>query len=109
MNRKPRFSPEALSHLDELEEHLIGGFGADVADNYLNRLLDFCDGIAAQPVAGHHRDDLVPGLRTRIFEKRRVVCFLVLAEEVHIVAIFGTGQAWEQRLRDEPPAPTSSR
>lgn len=96
---RPRYSPEALSQLDEIETYLIEHVGASVADAYVDRLLDFCNGIAADPVAGHHRDDLLPGLRTRIFEKRRVVCFLVSSREVHIIAIFSTSQDWERSLR----------
>ncbi|MDF1489208.1 type II toxin-antitoxin system RelE/ParE family toxin [Tessaracoccus caeni] len=96
----PRYSPEALAQLEEIETYLIERAGPSVADAYLDRLLDFCDGIATAPPAGHHRDDLLPGLRTRIFERHRVVCFLVTADDIHIIAIFSTVQDWEQTLRD---------
>lgn len=109
MTRPLHYSPEALAQLEEPETYLIDHFGAVVADAYLERLLQFCEGIAADPVAGHHRDDLVPGLRTRVFEKRRIVCFLMISWELHIVAIFGTNQAWEDRLLDDPPTFSTSR
>lgn len=96
----PRYSPEALAQLEEIETYLIERAGSSVADAYLDRLLDFCDEIATDLFAGHHRDDLLLGLRTRIFERRRVVCFLVTADDIHIIAIFSAGQDWEQILRD---------
>lgn len=97
---RPLFSPEALTQLNELENYLLEHASAGVAEAYLDRLLDFCDRIALDPVAGHNRHDLLPGLRTRTFEKSRVLCFLVLDEDVHIIAIFGTRQSWEERVRD---------
>jgi plasmid stabilization system protein ParE len=106
---RPHYSPEAQAQLDELETYLIETAGTAAADAYIDRLLDFCDGIAADPVAGHHRDDLVRGLQTRTFEKRRIICFLSIGKETHIVAIFGTGQQWEERLRENPPEPPASR
>jgi len=98
--RRPLFSPEALTQLNELENYLLEHASAGVADAYLDRLLDFCDRIALDPVAGHNRDDLLPGLRTRTFERSRVLCFLVLDEDVHIIGIFGTRQSWEERVSD---------
>lgn len=103
MNSRLLFSPEAQAQLDELEAHLIERAGAKVADAYMDRLLDFCDRMAQDPVAGHSRDDLLPGLRTRTFEKSRILCFVVVGEDVHIVAIFGTRQEWEQRIRGQQP------
>lgn len=94
------YSPEALAQLDEIEVYLTNVAGPAMADAYVDRLMDFCDGIASDPIAGHYRDDLLPGLRTRVFEKRRVVCFLVHEEGVHIVAVFGTSQDWEQQVSD---------
>lgn len=98
MSLSLHFSPEALAQLDELETYLVERAGATVADAYLDRLLAFCEGLAVEPIVGHHRDDLLPGLMTRTFEKRRVVCFLVLGQDVHIIAIYGATQDWERRV-----------
>ncbi len=103
MTSRLHFSPEAQSQLDELEASLTEQAGAKVADAYLDRLLDFCDRMAQDPVSGHSRDDLLPSLRTRTFEKNRVLCFVVIGEDVHIVAILGTRQDWQQRIRRERP------
>lgn len=103
MRRRLRYSPEALIQLDELETYLIEQAGPQVADAYLDRVLDFCDGLAAEPVAGHRRDDLMPGLLIRTFEKTRVVCFLILGDDVHIIAIYGARQDWEQHLSGNAP------
>lgn len=99
MSRRVQYSPEALAQLDDLAEYLVERAGAAVADGYLDRLLDFCDRLAVEPIAAHHRDDLLPGLRTRTLEKSRIICFLTIGNtDVHILAIYGTGESWEGRL-----------
>lgn len=104
MSRRLHYSPEALAQLDQLETHLVERAGSKVADAYLDRLLDFCDRLADDPIIGHHRDDLLPGLLTRTFERNRVVCFLTVdSTDVHILAIYATRQDWERRLHANPP------
>lgn len=70
-----------------------------VADRYIDRLLDFCESLAVEPITGRERGDLLAGLMTRTFEKSRVVCFLVLDVELHVVAIYGARQDWEHKVR----------
>jgi len=108
MRLRLHYSPEALSQLDDLDDYITELAGASVAASYLDRLLDFCDGIANEPISGHRRDDLIPGLLTLTFEKKRVVCFVAIERDIHIVAIYGTGQNWERDLLDDPP-PTPRR
>lgn len=104
MSRSLHFSPEALAQLDELETYLAERAGSVVVGDYLERLLNFCDRLAVEPIIGHRRDDLLPGLLTRTFEKSRVVCFLTVGTtDVHVLAIYGTRQDWERRLQDHPP------
>lgn len=104
MSRPLHYSPEALAQLDELETYLVAQAGARIADSYIDRLLDFCERLAEDPVVGHHHDDLVPGLLTRTFEKNRIICFLVAPSgDVHIVAIYGSRQDRERRVQDRPP------
>ncbi|GAB3766476.1 type II toxin-antitoxin system RelE/ParE family toxin [Microlunatus parietis] len=103
MSRPLHYSPEALAQLDELEIYLVERAGPRIADAYLDRLLAYCDRLAEDPIVGHHRDDLLPGLMTRVFEKSRVVCFLQTSSGVHVIAIYGSGQDWEHHLRDSAP------
>lgn len=104
MSRPLYFSPEALAQLDELETYLVAHADAGIADAFVDRLMDFCDHLADEPIVGHRRDDLVPGLLTRTFEKRRVVCFLVAPSgAVHVVAIYGSRQDWERHVQDSSP------
>jgi plasmid stabilization system protein ParE len=72
-------------------------------DAYLDRLQSFCANLAVDPDIGHRRDDLLPGVMTRTFEKRRVICFPVLDEDVRVLAIYGAQQDWESRMRDDRP------
>lgn len=96
----PRFSRRSLKQLEHLEAYLAEQSGSAVAKVYVAWLIAFCRDIAAWPGSGRNRDDLLPGLRTRVFEKRRIVCFLVAGEQVYIVAIFGTAQNWEASLSE---------
>jgi len=99
MTRRVVFSPEALAQVDDLETYLTDAADPAVAARYVDRLLDFCDSLADEPIIGRQRPELIPGLMTRIFEKSRVVCFLLLDDEIHVIAIFGGRQDWEHRLR----------
>lgn len=103
MRRRLHYSPEALSQLDNLDDYLTVRAGPSVAASYLARVLDFCAEIAIDPISGHRRDDLVPGLMTRTFEKKRVICFIAIEGDIHIVGVFGTGQNWEYELHETPP------
>ncbi len=99
MRRRIRYSPEAVAQLDKFEEFLVERAGTAVADRYLDRQLDFCDRLTIEPVAAHHRDDLLPGLRTRVFEKSRVICFLLVGDsDLHVLGIYGTSEDWERQL-----------
>jgi len=102
MRRRLHYSPEALSQLDDLDDYLSERAGPSVAASYLDRVLDFCAEIANEPISGHRRDDLLPGLMTRTFEKKRVICFIAIEGDIHIVAVFGTGQNWEYELQENP-------
>lgn len=103
MTRRQLYSPEALAQLDALQHYLTARASPQVAATYLDRLMAFCETIADEPVIGHQRDDLIPGLLTRTFEKKRVVCFLAIDNDVHVLAIYGPGQNWEQHLLHNPP------
>lgn len=78
MTRRVVYSPEALAQIDDLETYLTRVADPTVTDRYIDRLLDFCDSLAVEPIAGRERSDLLAGLMTRSFEKSRIVCFLVL-------------------------------
>ncbi|MEV5001726.1 type II toxin-antitoxin system RelE/ParE family toxin [Nocardioides sp. LML1-1-1.1] len=99
MIRRLLYSPEAVAQLEALEKHVLDRAGPAVAGAYLDRLLAFCDEIAVEPVVGRRRDDLLPGLMTRTFERRRVICFLELeGGDIHVLAVFGGSEDWERRL-----------
>lgn len=104
MTRRVQYTPEARAQLRDLYAYLSERAGEVTAATYLDRLLTFCEDLALDPIVGHHRDDVVPGLLTRTFEKSRIVCFLLVRDtDVAIVAIYGARQDWERHLRDDPP------
>ncbi|HET6560925.1 MAG TPA: hypothetical protein VFG72_03555 [Marmoricola sp.] len=46
------YSPKALTQLGELESLLIECAGRQVADAYVDHVLDFCDGLAVERGSG---------------------------------------------------------
>ncbi|MFT4011063.1 MAG: type II toxin-antitoxin system RelE/ParE family toxin [Nocardioidaceae bacterium] len=103
MSDEVHYSPEARANLHALQEYLRDEAGPVVAARYMERLTKYCRSLGGPLVTGHARDDLYPGLLTRTFEKKRVIAFLVIDREVHIVAVHGTAQEWERKIRENPP------
>jgi toxin ParE1/3/4 len=52
------------------------------------------------PERGMPRDDLVPGLRTLLLDRRITVAFMVARDQVDILRIFYAGRDYEGELRD---------
>ena len=65
------FRAEAENDLTELALYIASHSGAVVANRYLDRIYAACAGLAQFPRRGRPRDDILPGLRTIGFERRR--------------------------------------
>lgn len=70
------------------------------ADEYVGRIMDFCDGLGTFPKRGNQRDDLQIGLRIVGFERRVTIAFVVRDEEdtVYIAGVYYGGQDFEKHL-----------
>lgn len=93
------FTPEAEDHLDDLYRFLADAAPPDVAADYVDRIVTYCEGLAEFPHRGIARDDIRPGLRTTSYRKRTVVAFVVLDEVLAVVGIFHGGRDYEAILR----------
>lgn len=92
------FAPEAEDQLDELYRYIAGQATAEIADRYVGRVIDYCEGLAEYPIRGTARDDIRPGVRTTSYKKRTVIAFAVRENLVLILGIFHGGRDYESIL-----------
>ena len=94
------YRPEAADDLEEIYRFVrdISRNGA-VARDYVERLSARCRRIGDVPFGGTPRDDLVEGLRTVAFERRAVIAYRVVADQVEITNIFYGGRDFEAFYR----------
>ena len=78
MSHRVVFAPEAEEQLDKLYSYIAAAATAEVADDYVGRVIDRCEGLAVFPMTGMARDDIRPGVRTISYRKRTVIAFAVV-------------------------------
>ena len=92
MTRKVTFRPGARTDPFNLYDYVARRSGRDRADRYIDRIEAACLRLKDFPERGAKRDDLAPGLRTIGFERRVLIAFRVLPNEVEIAAILYGGR-----------------
>jgi toxin ParE1/3/4 len=95
------FTPRAERQIDGLHAYITGRAGEGRADDYIARIVAFCNGLATFPLRGQQREDLLPGLRTIGYERRVTVAFVVAADAVLIEGVFYGGQDFESTFQDQ--------
>ena len=95
------FSPEALEQLAELYRYIAKAASPDVAAQYTEAIVSYCESLDTFPLRGSQRDDVRPGLRITNYKKRAVIAFDVDTEVVSIIGVFYGGQDYETVLRDD--------
>lgn len=93
------FTARAQRQLEHLYGYIATRSGENRADDYVDRIVGFCQGLSTFPQRGTARDDLLPGLRTIGFERRVTIAFLVTTDAVLIEGIFYGGQDLEARYQ----------
>jgi len=77
----------------------IAGRGAPLtAVAYVRRIRRQVETYSIAPERGAPRDDVLPGLRIGVFERRVVIAYSVDADAVSILRLFYGGQDWEGEL-----------
>ena len=94
------FAPLAESQIDKLHTDIADRSWESRADDYVGRIVAFCQGLATFPLRGTQRDDLLAGLRTVGFERRVTIAFLVTADTVLIEGVYYGGQDFETDFQD---------
>ena len=97
-----RFAPEAADQLQSLYRYVAEASSPQVAADYVDAIVAYCEGLAVFPYRGTMRDDLRPGLRTTVYKKRVVIAIVVddEAQRVDVLGIFAGGQDYEAVLTD---------
>jgi toxin ParE1/3/4 len=92
------FTPEAEEQLVELFRYIEAAASADIAANFTNAIITYCEGLSSFPLRAASRDDIRPGLRVTNFKGRVVIAYAVEAEFVSIVGIYYGGRDFEALL-----------
>ena len=95
------FSPEAVEQLAELYRYIAKAASPDVAAQYTEAIVSYCESLDTFPLRGSQRDDVRPGLRITNYKKRAVIAFDVDTEVVSIIGVFYGGQDYETVLHDD--------
>jgi toxin ParE1/3/4 len=101
--RRLVFRPQAEADLDAIYDYIAeASHNFEVAFNFTERLRVACFRLVDFSERGTPRDDLLPGLRTVGFERKSVIAYTVVGDDVVIVNIFHGGRDWEAAiLRDD--------
>lgn len=95
------FSPEAEEQLADLYRHITSAASPDIAERYVNSIINYCQTMETFPLRGAQRDDIRPGLRIANYKGRTVIAFAVDTRQVSIIGVFYGGQDYETTLQDD--------
>ena len=89
------FTPLAERNLDALHRYITAQASEGRADEYVGRIIAYCQGFSLFPERGTRPDDLLAALRITGFERRVTIAFVVTAEAVLIEGVQAGGQDFE--------------
>jgi len=103
MNYRVVFTPEAEEQLAALYRYIAEAASPDIAAQYTEAIVSFCESLRTFPYRGIMRDDVRPGLRITNYKKRAVIAFHVDAEVISIIGVFYGGRNYETILLENDP------
>lgn len=97
------FSQEAKEHIGVLYDYIADCASAELAKQYTEAIICFCEALRVFPHRGTLREDLRPGLRITHYKKRTVIAFAVddAAQQVFILGLFYGGQNYKTLLQHD--------
>jgi plasmid stabilization system protein ParE len=101
MSYRVVFTPEAEEQLVALYCYVAEVASPDIAAQYTEAIISYCEDMRVFPHRGTMRDDVRPGLRITHYKKRTVIAFTVEIERVSIIGVFYGGRDYETVLKDE--------
>jgi toxin ParE1/3/4 len=96
------FTPEAEEQLAALYRYIATAASPQIAERYINAIIEYCEGLGNFPHRVIRRDDIRPDLHITNYKGRTVIAFAVDAELVSIIGVFYGGQDYETLLGDDP-------
>ena len=96
------FSPEAEEQIVALYGYIADAASPDMASQYIEAIISYCESLHTFPLRGTARDDVRPGLRITNYKKKIVVAFEAdtHAGQLSILGLFYGGQDCEMLLQD---------
>lgn len=94
------FSPEAMEQLAALYSYIAQAASPDIAAQYTEAIVSYCESLCTFPLRGNPRDDVRPNLRVTHYKKRTIIAFDVDSDVVSIIGVFYGGQDYEASLGD---------
>lgn len=94
--RAVRLSEPAIDDLFEVYLYFAERIGHDRAETYVSRIESFCRSLSTLSERGRKRDDLLPGIRTLIFESRAVVAYRIDDDTVTILRVIHGAQDYDE-------------
>lgn len=92
MALKVVFSERAWQDAEEIYNWIATSAGPGIAERYISRIIDSCEGLREFPDRGTARDDVAPGLRTTSFERRAMIAYIVEPKAVRILRVLHHGR-----------------
>ncbi len=102
MSYTVRFSPQALTQIDAIENYITLAGSPLTAIRYVDGIISYCESLTTFPLRGTTRDDIMAGLRTTNYRHSTIIAFTVdsSSEIVSILGVFYGGQNFEDALID---------
>lgn len=100
MSYRVIFTPEAEEQLTALYNYIAEVASPEIAAQYTEAIVNYCENLHTFPHRGTLRDDVRPGLRITNYKKRAVIAFHVHADLISIIGVFYGGQNYETILTE---------
>jgi toxin ParE1/3/4 len=87
-----KYEPEAQADLLALLDFIAADRGQAVAERQIWRITAFCDALTLFPRRGVARDDLRPGLRVAVMQRRVMIAYALVDREIRVLRILSRGR-----------------
>ena len=90
-----RYAERAIEQLEEIGVYVAECSSEQIADRFIDGIVDACETLSMFPKRGVRRDDLRPGLRILGYRRRVSVAFEVEGDRVNILGVYYGGQNYD--------------
>ena len=90
-----RYAERAIEQLEEIGVYVAECSSEQIADRFIDGIVDACERLSMFPQRGVRRDDLRHGLRILGYKRRVSVAFEVEGDRVNILGVYYGGQNYD--------------